>query len=100
MRTNVRSLLSDNISVLKLMLKVRQETGGLQAFTMFSLQLSRHIILITIKLLDFVHRPDFNKQKTRRFGNWIFHFFISYPLVTSHGLFLRSGVYSPLFSSG
>jgi hypothetical protein len=25
---------------------------------------------ITIKLLDFVHRPDFYKQKTR-FGNWI-----------------------------
>jgi hypothetical protein len=29
------------------------------------------IILITIKLLDFVHRPDFYKQKTQRFGNWI-----------------------------
>jgi hypothetical protein len=27
--------------------------------------------LITIKLLDFVHRPDFYKQKTQRFGNWI-----------------------------
>jgi hypothetical protein len=26
---------------------------------------------ITIKLLDFVHRPDFYKQKTQRFGNWI-----------------------------
>jgi hypothetical protein len=24
---------------------------------------------ITIKLLDFVHRPDFYKQKTQRFGN-------------------------------
>jgi hypothetical protein len=30
--------------------------------------------LITIKLLDFAHRPDFYKQKTQRFGNWIcFH---------------------------
>jgi hypothetical protein len=28
-------------------------------------------MLITIKLLDFVHRPDFYKQKTQRFGNWI-----------------------------
>jgi hypothetical protein len=27
--------------------------------------------LITIKLLDFVHHPDFYKQKTQRFGNWI-----------------------------
>jgi hypothetical protein len=27
--------------------------------------------IITIKLLDFVHRPDFYKQKTQRFGNWI-----------------------------
>jgi hypothetical protein len=27
--------------------------------------------VITIKLLDFVHRPDFYKQKTQRFGNWI-----------------------------
>jgi hypothetical protein len=27
--------------------------------------------LITTKLLDFVHRPDFYKQKTQRFGNWI-----------------------------
>jgi hypothetical protein len=26
---------------------------------------------ITIKLLDFVYRPDFYKQKTQRFGNWI-----------------------------
>jgi hypothetical protein len=26
---------------------------------------------ITVKLLDFVHRPDFYKQKTQRFGNWI-----------------------------
>jgi hypothetical protein len=26
---------------------------------------------ITIKLLDFVHRPDFYKKKTQRFGNWI-----------------------------
>jgi hypothetical protein len=26
---------------------------------------------ITTKLLDFVHRPDFYKQKTQRFGNWI-----------------------------
>jgi endonuclease III-like uncharacterized protein len=25
----------------------------------------------TTKLLDFVHRPDFYKQKTQRFGNWI-----------------------------
>jgi hypothetical protein len=52
-----------------------------------------HLHTITIKLLDFVHRPDFYKQKTQQF-------FISYPLVTSHGLFLRSGVYSPLVSSG
>jgi hypothetical protein len=29
------------------------------------------MLLITIKLLDFVHRPDFYKQKTQRFGNWI-----------------------------
>jgi hypothetical protein len=29
------------------------------------------VTLITIKLLDFVHRPDFSKQKTQRFGNWI-----------------------------
>jgi hypothetical protein len=28
-------------------------------------------MLITTKLLDFVHRPDFYKQKTQRFGNWI-----------------------------
>jgi hypothetical protein len=28
-------------------------------------------MFITIKLLDFVHRPDFYKQKTQRFGNWI-----------------------------
>jgi hypothetical protein len=28
-------------------------------------------VFITIKLLDFVHRPDFYKQKTQRFGNWI-----------------------------
>jgi hypothetical protein len=28
-------------------------------------------MFITIKLLDFVHRPDFDKQKTQRFGNWI-----------------------------
>jgi hypothetical protein len=28
-------------------------------------------LVITIKLLDFVHRPDFYKQKTQRFGNWI-----------------------------
>jgi hypothetical protein len=28
-------------------------------------------LLITTKLLDFVHRPDFYKQKTQRFGNWI-----------------------------
>jgi hypothetical protein len=27
--------------------------------------------IITTKLLDFVHRPDFYKQKTQRFGNWI-----------------------------
>jgi hypothetical protein len=27
--------------------------------------------VITIKLLDFVHRPDFYTQKTQRFGNWI-----------------------------
>jgi hypothetical protein len=26
-------------------------------------------LLITIKLLDFVHRPDFYKQKTQSFGN-------------------------------
>jgi hypothetical protein len=26
---------------------------------------------ITTKLLDFVHRPDFYKQITQRFGNWI-----------------------------
>jgi hypothetical protein len=34
---------------------------------------NRHlpVTLITIKLLDFVHRPDFYKQKTQRFGNWI-----------------------------
>jgi hypothetical protein len=31
-----------------------------------------HLLLpITINLLDFVHRPDFYKQKTQRFGNWI-----------------------------
>jgi hypothetical protein len=30
-------------------------------------------LFITIKLLDFVHRTDFYKQKTQRFGNWI-HF--------------------------
>jgi hypothetical protein len=30
-------------------------------------------ILITTKLLEFVHRPDFYKQKTQRFGNWIWH---------------------------
>jgi hypothetical protein len=29
------------------------------------------VLFITIKLLDFVHRPDFYKQKTQRFGNWI-----------------------------
>jgi hypothetical protein len=29
------------------------------------------LLLINIKLLDFVHRPDFYKQKTQRFGNWI-----------------------------
>jgi hypothetical protein len=29
------------------------------------------VSLITIKLLNFVHRPDFYKQKTQRFGNWI-----------------------------
>jgi hypothetical protein len=29
------------------------------------------MVVITIKLLDFVHRPDFYKQKTQRFGNWI-----------------------------
>jgi hypothetical protein len=29
------------------------------------------VTLITTKLLDFVHRPDFYKQKTQRFGNWI-----------------------------
>jgi hypothetical protein len=28
-------------------------------------------LFITIKLLDFVHRPDFYKQKTQRFENWI-----------------------------
>jgi hypothetical protein len=28
-------------------------------------------IFITVKLLDFVHRPDLYKQKTQRFGNWI-----------------------------
>jgi hypothetical protein len=28
-------------------------------------------VFITIKLLDFVHRPDFYKQKTKHFGNWI-----------------------------
>jgi hypothetical protein len=28
--------------------------------------------VITTKLLDFVHRPDFYKQKTQRFGNWIY----------------------------
>jgi lauroyl/myristoyl acyltransferase len=28
-------------------------------------------MLITIKLLDFVHSPYFYKQKTQRFGNWI-----------------------------
>jgi hypothetical protein len=28
-------------------------------------------IKITTKLLDFVHRPDFYKQKTQHFGNWI-----------------------------
>jgi hypothetical protein len=26
---------------------------------------------VTTKLLDFIHRPDFYKQKTQRFGNWI-----------------------------
>jgi hypothetical protein len=26
---------------------------------------------IITKLLDFVHRLDFYKQKTQRFGNWI-----------------------------
>jgi hypothetical protein len=35
---------------------------------------SVEVVFITIKLLDFVHRPDFYKQKTQRFGNWIcFH---------------------------
>jgi hypothetical protein len=29
------------------------------------------VTFITTKLLDFVHRPDFYKQKTQRFGNWI-----------------------------
>jgi hypothetical protein len=29
------------------------------------------VTLITTKLLDFVHRPDFYKEKTQRFGNWI-----------------------------
>jgi hypothetical protein len=29
------------------------------------------VLRITIKLLDFAHRPDFYKQKTQRFGNWI-----------------------------
>jgi hypothetical protein len=29
------------------------------------------VTFITIKLLDFVHRPDFYKQKTQHFGNWI-----------------------------
>jgi hypothetical protein len=28
------------------------------------------VTLITTKLLDFVHRPDFYKQKKKRFGNW------------------------------
>jgi hypothetical protein len=28
-------------------------------------------IFITTKLLDLVHHPDFYKQKTQRFGNWI-----------------------------
>jgi hypothetical protein len=33
-----------------------------------------NITVITIKLLDFVHRPDVYKQTTQRFGNWIcFH---------------------------
>jgi hypothetical protein len=30
-----------------------------------------NILLITTKFLEFVHRPDFYKQKTKRFGNWI-----------------------------
>jgi hypothetical protein len=28
-------------------------------------------MLVTTKLLDFVHRPDCYKQKIQRFGNWI-----------------------------
>jgi hypothetical protein len=28
-------------------------------------------MLITIKLLDYAHRPDFYKQKTQSFGKWI-----------------------------
>jgi hypothetical protein len=33
--------------------------------------MSSGVLFITTKLLDFVHRPDFYKQKTQRFGNWI-----------------------------
>jgi hypothetical protein len=33
--------------------------------------LQNKLLSITTKLLDFVHRPDFNKQKTQCFGNWI-----------------------------
>jgi hypothetical protein len=33
--------------------------------------LQTFLFFITIKLLDFVHRPDFYIQKTQRFGNWI-----------------------------
>jgi hypothetical protein len=29
------------------------------------------VSLITIKLLDFVHRPDFYKQKTQRFASFV-----------------------------
>jgi hypothetical protein len=63
------------------------------------------VTLITTKLLDFVHRPDFYKPEstTLLFFSVLSPpppIFTSYPHVTSHGLFLRSGAYSPLVSSG
>jgi hypothetical protein len=54
-------------------------TSWASCFFYFNCLTSSHMLkyvnlllsLITTKLLDFVHRPDFYKQKTQRFGNWI-----------------------------
>jgi hypothetical protein len=43
-------------------------------FTAIPKKADKYRMLITTKLLDFVHRPDFYNQKTQRFRNWIcFH---------------------------